>query len=149
MSRVMVLFATLAAICFGAASQAAEPLALRCDMRSEPGRFVAPTIFVGVQPEKRTAVVSDIVILHFDKKPATGRVITFNDRRLRVSWEVRNIKDSRQTPVARMDFSLSLNRKTRKVEVFARPVGYPNTFSARGTCTPVNAKQVQELLKSS
>lgn len=107
-----------------------------CQVKSD-GRdtgWIAKTIAINVDDKTGTVLVNDSVILHFNKKPVTGRLSYSSEKRLTVTWEVRGTKSDTSQNAARFIYRATILRPSNKVIVSARPSGYDNSFGGRGRC---------------
>jgi hypothetical protein len=143
----LVGFALLGILMLALPTDAAERIALRCDLDEQPGKFVSQTIFVGIDATSNSAVVADNVSLAFLERPAEGQVIAMTERRLRVSWSLEDLKNRQNVKIERLDYSLTYNRNNGNARVVARPFGYSNVFGASGRCTPVDPDLADKTLR--
>lgn len=128
-----ILAGVFAVAMVGGAAQAETFI---CQVKSDgvDTGWIAKTIAINVDDKTSTVLVSDSVIVYFNKKPVTGRLSYSSDKRLTVTWEVRGTKDDKSQNVARFMYRATILRPSNKVMVSAQPSGYHNSFSGRGRC---------------
>lgn len=127
----------LAATVLGAATAKAEYTILQCKVQNtELGRWIAPEVVIAYSPESKKAIVSDPVIMYFNKRPLEAKV---KDRKSKISvyWRVKNVSDAAAQSLPSMEYSATIFKGSPKFTISARPQGRPQTFSGRGTCSPL------------
>lgn len=128
----LTLFSALVASAL-AAPVAAKGVFYACDMKvSRADGWVSPKVgFVfdgngGVQ-------VIDSVTLHFLGEPVPARA---NKRanKARIKWNIAAAEDSKGQRVPTFSYIARLDLETLAVSLVAKPVGFPQRFSGKGTC---------------
>ena len=79
-------------------------------------------------------VVSDGIILRFNRKPMQVRVGRNTDRKLVIRWTLKNVVNANNQTTPAFEYSATLSKATNEIAVYASPDGYPNRFSGKGTC---------------
>ena len=96
--------------------------------------WISKTVAINIDDVTNKVLVSDAVILYFNKKPIEGKLSLYSSKRVTVTWEVRGAKDRRNRNVARFMYRATIYRATNKMIISARPTGYENTFGGSGRC---------------
>lgn len=96
--------------------------------------WISKTIAIDVDSKTDAVLVSDSVILYFNKKPLAGRLSKSTEKRLTVTWEVLRAKSDTNQNIARFLYRATYYKLTGKFIISARPSGYDNAFSGRGKC---------------
>jgi hypothetical protein len=81
------------------------------------------------------AVVSDALILYFNKAPIAAKVTEDTQKKLVLTWDVTLTNSTGQT--TRMLFRAAYFKADKSVIVRAVPSGYSDNFEARGKCKSV------------
>ena len=89
-----------------------------------------------VVTEDGRVVVSDAVILMFNRAPLQVRVSRNTDRKLAIRWTLKNIVNGANQTTPAFEYSATLTKSSNRISVYANPDGYPNRFSGKGTCAP-------------
>lgn len=79
-------------------------------------------------------VVSDGIILRFNRQPMQARVGRNTDRKLVIRWTLKDVVNANNQTTPAFEYSATLSKATNKIAVYASPEGYPNRFSGKGTC---------------
>lgn len=106
-------------------------------------KWVAPQIIILREDGAKTATVSDGLIIEFEGKPLTAKVILDGKRRLVFEWKLHIKDNSNNTAV--MTYTASMEKATGKVDVRANPYAYDNNFTRSGKCTATAVKPGQTL----
>ncbi|GAA6162670.1 hypothetical protein NBRC116590_03740 [Pelagimonas sp. KU-00592-HH] len=145
LTTALFLVATLS----GAATAQAEHTILQCKVQNtELGRWISPEVVIAYSPGSKKAIVSDPIIMHFYKRPLEAKV---KDRKSKISlyWRVKNVSDSAAQALPSMEYSATIFKGSPKFTISARPQGRPQTFSGRGTCSPLkNVGKWKKYLKN-
>jgi len=80
-------------------------------------------------------VVSDAVILQFNRQPMQVRVGRNTDRKLVIRWTLNNVVNGSNQTTPAFEYSATLKKATNEIAVYANPDGYPTRFSGKGRCT--------------
>ncbi|MGJ8627640.1 MAG: hypothetical protein ACSHXB_11840 [Sulfitobacter sp.] len=78
--------------------------------------------------------VFDGVISHYEKKPMVANVVRLNEKSVKVRWKIRGTLSKTNQRTTSMNYEATINRKTNRVAVFAKPANFPNRFRGKGTC---------------
>ncbi|WP_243253590.1 hypothetical protein [Pseudosulfitobacter sp. DSM 107133] len=79
--------------------------------------------------------VIDGAILTFIGAPISARGRKTGDT-YRVTWTIANATDAKGEVVPTFSYVARLNTSTQAISVVAKPVGFPQRFSAKGKCIP-------------
>lgn len=96
--------------------------------------WISKSIAINIDSKTDQVLVSDAVILGFNKKPLQGQLSVANGKRSTVTWEVRSAKDAKNQNVARFIYRATILHPSNKIIISARPSGYHNSFSGHGRC---------------
>ncbi len=88
--------------------------------------------------------VADGVLLHYVGNPVAARLRKKGEV-ARLNWNLAGAVDVAQQVIPTISYSAKLNLKTLSLSVSARPVGFPQKFSGKGTC--VKRKNTKGFLK--
>jgi len=88
----------------------------------------------GNEAGTENVLVNDPLIMHFVKKPVTGKVAANNAQRITFTWELPHIRNAGGQQTPRFLYRASYFKKTGKVNIAATPAGYPDNFNATGKC---------------
>ena len=104
-----------------------------CDLPSAKGStgFVQQKMAI-VHQDNGTVQVIDGVLIHFKQSPKTVNVVRNTDEILTFRWDVKTVNNRNQR--ATLSYDARLNKKNGKIRVGAKPLGYSNSFFAKGTC---------------
>lgn len=121
-------------LCVSTGMASAKGLTYECKMsgnRSKGGAMPA-VLFIGHETGADTATVSDPIILHFNKKPVTAKLVSDSAKRITFKWHV-NMKNSKGQK-ARMNYRASVLKANNQLSMSAKPLGYGNGFNGVGSC---------------
>lgn len=106
-----------------------------CDIsdRKKDVDWISPTVGIVVNDNGIVQVI-DGVLIAFEQSPKTGRVMRNTDKILSVRWQVSNARDASNQTIPDFGYDLRLNKETGRVVIGAKPHGFGNKFSGRGTC---------------
>lgn len=124
-----------AALVFSLVSASAAPLLYECDMNEKHRNqgWVADKIVFVVGDDGKVTVI-DPVIQHFGQDPMIAKVIRSNDKTLKVRWVLRDTTTATNQRTPRLDYDATINKKTNRIAVSAKPHGFPNRHSGKGSC---------------
>lgn len=112
---------------------AAAGVFYECDLNADRAMgWVSPKMGI-VFDGKGGATVLDGVILQFVGDPMPVRARKRGDT-VRLTWTISAAEDVKKHTIAMFSYVAKLNLKTNAISVVARPVGYPQQFSAKGSC---------------
>lgn len=101
----------------------------------EDGSWISADYVFIVDPETKVVVVSDPVILHFNKnKPIDATLVAATPAKTVFTWAVFASNSAGQR--TRMVYRAVLFTAGAEFSVLAKPIGFDNSFSARGNCQP-------------
>ena len=132
-----ILAMALTAVALAAAPVAAAEQVYLCAVNDgeEDGGWISPDYAFVVDPETGKVVVSDVVILHFNKnQPVEGVLVAATPAKTVFTWSVLASNSAGQR--TRMSYRAVLFTAGAAFSVLAKPIGYDNSFSARGNCQP-------------
>ena len=133
--RILAIF--LMGLALSAAQVAAAEQLYLCAVNDgqEDGNWISADYAFVVDPETGMVVVSDPVILHFNKnQPIDAKLIAATPAKTVFTWSVLASNSAGQR--TRMVYRAVLFTAGAEFSVLARPSGYDNSFSARGNCQP-------------
>lgn len=128
-------------VCYASGASAAS-LAFQCDMDVKPGKFISQTYFAGVDDARKKGVVSDEVLLRYNKGPIGAKILRNNAQTLRLAWSVEEPRNRRKQYTPRLDFELKIRRQTKRATVIVRAAGFTNVLSAKGICKDISDKKL-------
>ncbi|MGR3495102.1 hypothetical protein [Citreimonas sp.] len=116
-----------------AAAQAARTLC-KIDLNSRQKGWIAPEILF-LRDGARVMVVDGIVLMNNDEQPVEAKIADERADRVTYTWEVRS-KDIGGR-IVRMKYRATRFKQDGAVSVSALPLGYANSFTARGRCDAI------------
>ena len=127
--------AALALLCFTGVASAGGSY-YECDIQTTraSGGWVSAKMAI-IMREDGQVLVSDAIILQFNKTPIAARVTRNNDRKMVVRWRLSNLVNSHNQLTPSFDYTAALTKSNNKVHVAGSPDGYPDRFTGTGTCT--------------
>lgn len=131
MLKSMIGAFLIAAALAGPATAKAQFYACKTDAKVANG-WISPSIGF-VLDGKGGVQVIDSVILHFKGEPMAARVKGRGDK-LRITWTIPAATDSKGERVPSFGYIATLDQKTKALSLIAKPGGYPQRFSGKGTC---------------
>jgi hypothetical protein len=96
--------------------------------------WVPAQVIVLTQQGSQDALVNDPIINHFLKAPQKARVVADNPKRITFVWSLPNIRNGTGQFTSKFEYRLSFLKVTKQASVIAKPLGYPDNFTAFGTC---------------
>jgi hypothetical protein len=78
--------------------------------------------------------VNDPLIHHYVGHPVEGRVAVDNAARITFAWGLKHLTNKSQQFATEMAYRATYIKATGQMSISARPLGYSNTFDARGSC---------------
>lgn len=116
-------------------------IAWKCEIpKHEPGHFLGGPLFIGLDQDQNVAVTNSPVINYINKKPISATIVKNTNQVLRLKWRVGEFKDSKKQHVPNMDYSLILQKKSGKLNYYARSTRYDGSLGAQGNCDRIKAK---------
>lgn len=103
-----------------------------CKLAREASGYVPQVFYFGIEAGATTAKVDDGIIEYFNKSPMDAPVTKDTDAVLKFNWAVLMINGSGQR--TKMAYKATFFRADGSIDIFARPAGYGNDFSSRGSC---------------
>lgn len=134
MKNVFSVLALVVAFLHAAPAQA-DGVGYQCKVAisAQQGRWVPEFVFIGYKPDENRVIISDPIILFFnDRQPVEGKLETDSATRLSVTWRLETKSGSGQ--FVRMAYRATVFKATGKLSISAKPLGYENVFTGRGTC---------------
>lgn len=132
----------VAAVLFAALSVPASAAGILydCDItnRMKDVGWISPKLAIIVNDSGKVQVI-DSVILNFIEEPIDANARTNGDR-MRLNWTLSGIYDSANQRVPNFAFQAVLNTKTKAVSLKASPVGFPQSWSGKGSCKTRRSK---------
>ncbi|MEM6305558.1 MAG: hypothetical protein AAF744_12635 [Pseudomonadota bacterium] len=124
-------FSILSALGLATAAQAS--VLYDCRMPGQAANsWVSPRIAM-VFDTDGTVTVSDGIVLGVLGGPVEARASRNGDR-IRVTWTVAGAKDNKGERIPKFSYEAQLSQSDNSLYVVAKPVGFPQRFSGRGTC---------------
>lgn len=116
-----------------AAGVAQAAIFYECDLKTRiHNGWVSPKMAFVFVDDGRAKVIDGITLAFLDES-AEAKVTRRGDN-LRITWTVANAKDDSGNYIPTFRYLANLNTATRAVSVVAKPVGYPQRWSAKGSC---------------
>ncbi len=78
--------------------------------------------------------MADDIGMYFTGKPATAKINASDARRLKFTWKVPKVTDSRGNLVPSMIYRATLTHGDDRIQISAQPLGYSARFTGRGSC---------------
>lgn len=124
-----------AALTIAGFTASAAPVLFECDVTEKHRRlgWIADKIVFVVEANGQVTVI-DPIIQQFDQDPMIAKVTRNTNKTLKVRWALRDITNGSNQTATRFDFDATINKKTNRIAVYARPAGFPNRFSGKGSC---------------
>lgn len=107
---------------------------LQCTLAETRHNWVARSLVFAHEPGANSAIVADDIGLYFTGKPATARISANDSRRMKFSWKVPKVTDSRGNLVPAMVYRATLTHGDDRIQISAQPLGYSTRFTGRGSC---------------
>ncbi|KEJ90330.1 hypothetical protein [Sulfitobacter donghicola] len=131
------LIATLMVVSL-AAPAAAKGVLYDCKLDAKRAKgWVSPTMAI-VFEDAGTVKVADGALLHYVGHPVVARVRKSGDV-ARLHWNIAGAHDHVGQVIPTFSYTAKLNLKTLGVSVLAKPVGFPQRFTGKGTCKKRNS----------
>ena len=136
MIRRRLVAALLALPLLAPMTASAEPLQLYCKLKSKPGDWVMPDIYVlrGPKSGDPVLVLDGLIAETNNKKPLVARIEKETADRLVISWRVDGLSTTKKN--IKVQSSADLNKKSGAVQISANLIEYNQRSFARGTCGP-------------
>lgn len=132
--RIITKTLAAATLALTLAAPATAGLLYDCTMKTKQANgWVSPRIVVVVDDAGKVQVI-DGVILQFIEKPLAVKATQRGDK-LRMTWNIANAEDASGERIPTFSYITNLNTASKAIDVSAKPVGYPQRFSRKGTCT--------------
>ncbi|UMA66374.1 hypothetical protein LVO79_07995 [Roseivivax marinus] len=124
-----------AAMILGLAGPAAAADTYVCQLSQHGGgNWIPEVLFIGRDdPSAPQAVVSDPVVLYFNKGPVAARVAADNASRVTFVWEL-TVEAGARSYVSRFIYRATYLKGSGRMQISATPAGYSNRFTGSGTC---------------
>lgn len=131
----MSAFSAVFAI-FTAASAGASGYFYDCDVgkQSFETNWISQKMAIIVEANGQVSVLDEVALVFNNGVPFPARVTRSTDSRLVVSWVLRDSEDIRGNIIPRTRYSATVNKRTGRVTVIAKPEGYLR-MTGRGNCT--------------
>ena len=123
-----------------ATESVAEDTAYLCDFKARERGWISPQIAIGHNTESDEVFINDNVIHHFVGAPVQGKIVADTDKKKTFTWSIHTKTGSQQ---AKMDYRAAIFLQKNKASVTAKPHGYGNNFTARGSCKRTDPKSVK------
>lgn len=94
--------------------------------------YLSPTLVLVREPGGDMVTVVDLVIEQERGGPIEAEIVEENDKKFSVVWEIKVV--SPENDYLRLNYRLSIQKGSLGATLSAKPAGYSNQFSARGTC---------------
>jgi len=125
-----VFGAVLAVLPLGAA-------ALTMDCAVRPGTanngWITDRYIISLDEASGAVTVIDGVINYYEKKPVEGVLVKRTDKQIIVSWQVLVLSSTQKR--FKMDFRATYFVAEDRLDLFAKPPGFYETYGAPGRCT--------------
>ncbi|MEH6521261.1 hypothetical protein [Sulfitobacter sp.] len=108
-----------------------------CDLNSKRANGWVSQKMAFVFEDSGAVKVIDSVLLNFEIGPMNARARTSGDVS-RLTWNIAGATDSVGQRVPTFSYTAKLNLKTLGLSVLAKPVGYPQRFTGKGSCVKRN-----------
>jgi hypothetical protein len=124
----------LAALC-AAAPALAKPVTYSCTLDvPESQSWVPEQVVIRFDPDTKSVVVNDPLIVHFVGEPVAGRVKTNNASRITFAWDLDMVKNQDGQIAPKFLYRATVAKADNSVRITAIPAGYSNTFETAGKC---------------
>jgi len=134
----MRLFSAAAVACLFAAQAFAEPVIHACRV-TKTDNFFANEILFSVDTASGEVMVVDPMIMYYNSERAVAAQLSENtSKKTSFKWTLTMTNASGQT--TKMKFRGVLQRPSMRLLVSARPAGFNNNFTGRGSCAVTNAQ---------
>ncbi|MFY0680304.1 MAG: hypothetical protein JXR13_06995 [Thalassovita sp.] len=129
-----VFLVGVAAALLSATSVSAAQTAIVCEIKgAKNGQWISPEYRFEWEKGSTKAEILDGVAYHYNKGPATGKVIRETEKKVAIDWVLKSAKDSDGNSV-QFNYAMSYNKTNNRLRVVARPIGYANEFGRNGKC---------------
>lgn len=120
---------------FAVFATAAQAVTYECEITRKNHGYVPEILFIVHKGSAKSATVLDPIIDYFnDGKPVSGTVSANNDKRLTVKWKLKDLTTPGGQFVAGFNYTATYLKKTGKLSVSAKPLGYLDNMRGFGTC---------------
>ena len=131
---------TIVAAVFAAISAGAQAQVYECELSGGKG-WVMDTIFLDIDAEAGTARVVDAITWSKQESWYPAKLVDNREKRLTVSWLVKELKDSKGQIAHNLRYRASFNPQNGNGFATMKPQGYRNDFRGNGKCKPSKAPQ--------
>ena len=127
------LIGLILSLCTTAAS--AQGVLYECDVtqKKKDLDWISDKVGIVVKADGHV-MVTDAVILHFNKRPMPATLVRDTPKRLDIRWTLTNTKDDRNQSTPHFDYTAQVNKKNMKFAIYGKPENFPNRFVGKGTC---------------
>ena len=133
----ILLILSLALMIFGYQVQAAQTT-YHCKVNNKGKNIPPEEVVFGYDDELKAVYIYNAYIAHFAGQPVAGEVTEDSAKKQVFNWSLHITNNSGQQ--TRMAFRAAIFKKDGKALISAKPHGYSNAFSARGTCRETDQK---------
>lgn len=138
----------LASIVMGAPQSAqAEQVLMQCSKTAGSSGWLPDAFTYVREAASKKITVSDPIILRRLRAPVSGKIVRESRGQMVLTWKIKGMRDSRGTTTAAMVYRAVVKTADMSFKITASPLGFSETFSGRGKCKKVPAKQVKALSK--
>lgn len=106
--------------------------------KASDASWIPPQTVVEFDPATNKAKVFDGLIKDIYGKPIAANISVNNNKRYTFTWNVRNVSatstESKRLLVKNMAYRLTITKGTLQATETMKPIGYGNTFRAKGKC---------------
>ncbi len=114
---------------------------LFCTLGETRHNWTPRNLVIAHEPGAGEAIVADDLVLHFEGKPIRARVLSESSRKLRFTWSLDKLKDSRGHLTPAMVYKATLTKNGQVLKMSAEPLGYSERFTGKGACRPVTEEE--------
>ena len=112
----------------------AESTTYLCELTKRDA-WIADRVFFEYDPDREVVRVIDGIIVQFDKKAKVATISENSEKKLAFTWRVSTRNRSQTT---NMTYRLAFFKLNGKALVQAKPHGFTNNYTGRGTCKKIN-----------
>lgn len=128
-------FGWVAGLIFAALPLGAAAVTMDCAVR--PGTsnngWITDRYLISIDDTTGAVSVQDGVINYYEKKPVEGVLIKRTDKQIVVSWRVLVLSSTQKR--FKMEYRATYFVAEDRLDLFAKPPGYYETYGAPGRCT--------------
>ena len=107
-------------------------------------KFTDGPVFLWIESDGSRAHAADPLIQTVHKAPIEVNVQKNTDRVFRAHWVISNGRDSKGRTISKFRYSLILNKASGRMDFYAKPIGFSNSFSSVGVCKPTRLKALPQ-----